>query len=349
MNDSSATRENVIANRASAAIPDDLLATLESWDHPVVLGHVRPDADCLSSMFSMAMTWPGTGGRMAPVSLPAGSLSQRLKFLADWVDAVDATPDDFRRADGFVVVDTAKLARCNVDRTLGQDWLDGRPLINIDHHISNARFGTINWVDSNCGSAAELVHRLIRFAGRPIPALTASLLYAGIHSDTVGFSLPTTSASALQAAADLVKSGADVGEIGERLCRSQSRSEFALSRVIHDNTRIVADGRIAYSAVSYEELTGSGCSASDIDDQVTIPRCIQGIQVAVLLTEGKPGRIRLNLRGEQGIHVLGLATELGGGGHETAAGAIVDGAIDQVTDRVITMATTLLDNRGSHG
>ena len=334
-------------NPSDLPVPADLIATLESWRRPLVIGHVRPDADCLGSMCAIALTWPGHGRRVAPVSLPDGSLSQRLSFLIDWVDGPIATAEDFAGADGFVVVDTAKKSRCNVDKTLGDDWPADRDIINIDHHASNTKFGRINWVDARTGSASELVYRLIRAADRPLTPLVASLLYAGIHSDTVGFSLATTTASALHAAADLVAAGARVAEIGECLTRSQSKSEFDLNRIIHDNTRIVADGRIAYSTANYNEITGAGCTQADIDDQVGIPRSVRGIRLAILFTEGRPKRTRLNLRGEGGLDVLDLAAKFGGGGHAEAAGAILDADIEQSVQRVLPLAIEHIDGNGS--
>jgi len=328
---------------AAAPIPDGLIEALESWRRPVVVGHVRPDADCLGSMLAMALTWPGIARPAAPASLPDGSLSQRLAFLADWAKVPLATPRDIAEADGFVVVDTATRSRCNVDKVLGDGWASDRPIINIDHHVSNAQFGRHNWIDPEAGSSAELVYRLIAASGRPLTPVVASLLYAGMHSDTVGFSLPTTTASGLKAAADLVEAGARVAEIGESLCRSQTRSEFDLYRIIYDNTCVTPDGRIAYSTASYDEITGVGCSKADIDEQVVIPRSIRGIQLAILFSEGTKGRVRLNLRGETGVNVLDLATQLGGGGHTQAAGAIIDGTIEQAVARVLPLAARQLD------
>ena len=329
-------------------IPGDLIAMVESWDRPVVVGHVRPDADCLGSMFAMALSWPGRDRSVAPASLPSDSLSGRLAFLVDWAGVPRATAEDIAGADGFAVVDTAKKSRCNVDPALGESWCQDRRIINIDHHVSNTGFGDVNWIDPAAGSSAEMVYRVIRAAKRPITPVIASLLYAGIHSDTVGFSLPSTSASALEAAADLVAAGARVAEIGQRLCRSQSPSEFDLNRIIYDNTRIVADGRIAYSTATYEEIVGAGCTHADIDDQVVIPRSVRGIEIAILFTEGHKGRIRLNLRGESGVDVLSLARQLDGGGHGEAAGAIIDGTTEEAVERVIPLAVGQLDARAQN-
>lgn len=295
-------------------------------------------------MLAVALTWPGAG-RRAAVSLPGGSVSQRLQFLTEWADAPLAAGSDFAAADGFAVVDTAKKSRCNVEKPLADSWSNGRPVVNIDHHASNTQFGDLNWVEADASSASEMVYRLIRSAGRPVTPVIASLLYAGIHSDTVGFSLPTATSSALRAAADLVDCGARVNEIGEFLGRSQSQSEFELQRLLYANTRVVAEGRVAYSTASYDQLVRTGCSSADIDEQVAIPRSLRGIDVAVLFTEGFRGKVRLNLRGESSVDVLPVALQLGGGGHAQSAGAILDGSIEDAVGRVLPMIVAHLDGR----
>ena len=175
-------------------------------------------------------------------------------------------------------------------------------------------------------------------ADRPISPLTASLLYAGIQTDTLGFSLPTTNASALSAAADLVASGADVAEVGERLCRSQRKSDFDLLRVVYANTRLLADGQLAYSSASYDEIHSVGCSAADIDDQINVPRSLNGVRLAMLLTEGNRGKTRVNFRGSGGVTVVELAAEFDGGGHAQAAGAIIDCRLEEAIQKVLPRA-----------
>jgi phosphoesterase RecJ-like protein len=265
-------------------------------------------------------------------------VSQRLAFLVDYVPRPVAAVHDARDCDAMIVVDTAQASRAGTPIPVEEFLASGRPVINIDHHVANPGFGSANWIVPNASSTSELVYVFLRAMGCAITPAIASLLYVGIHTDTHGFSLPNTTASSLQAAAGLVEAGAAVTEVCERLLRSQARSEFDLAGIIYDNTRVTSDGRISYSVVSYDELTETGCTAADIDDQVSIPRALGGIQMAILFSEGKPGRVRVNFRGEGGVNVLELARQFGGGGHAGAAGAIVDGAADEVVADVLGRA-----------
>jgi len=221
----------------------------------------------------------------------------------------------------------------------------GRTFVNVDHHASNQEFAALNWVVSSASSTSEIVYWMLCKANLPIDSTTASLLYCGIWGDTAGFSLPNTTGSALQAAAGLVNVGADVEFVGLHMCRSVDNGEFQLQRLVYDNTRVVADNRIAYATIDYQELASTGCTAADIDDQVEIPRMLEGASIAMLFSEGHRGKVRINLRGEGGTDVLTLAQKLGGGGHRQAAGTIVSGNIPEVVGRVLAEAETYLDGR----
>ncbi|MCH7597172.1 MAG: bifunctional oligoribonuclease/PAP phosphatase NrnA [Planctomycetes bacterium] len=322
----------------SPAVPDEVIEAITRLRAPIAISHVVPDADALGSSLATVLSF-GSDGRDFKLALPDGSLSQRLAFLAELAGFSIASADDFARADGFVVLDTAKKKRCNVGADLKQtDWSAGRPVINIDHHEGNTRFGDINWIVGDAGSTCELVFYLLRAAEVPITPAVASLLYAGIQTDTLGFSLPSTTAAALHAAAFLIESGADVALLGERLGRSQRKSEFELLRVVYANTKIVGEGDIAYSFAGYDEIHDAGCTAADIDDQISVPRSLDGVRLAMLFTEGRKGATRINFRGSGDVTVVDLASEFGGGGHSQAAGAVVDGTLDEVIAKVIRRA-----------
>lgn len=320
------------------SVPEELIETLAAARLPVVAGHVTPDIDALGAMLGLARSLPSSE---AAVVLPSPLESQKLQFLMELSNGVPiAAPAKIELADVVAVVDTASTKRVNV----AGHWeaIAQKLVVNIDHHITNPDYGRINWVEDNASSTCELIWRLIRAAGWNLDAATAGLLYAGIYSDTAGFSLPSTTADCLEAAADLVRNGADIDRIGYRIARSQERHEFDLIRKVYHNTHVVAEGRIAYSTLTYDEIASCGCSPQDIDDQVSIPRSLSGIRVAMLFSEGEKGIIRINLRGESGTAVLPLAEKLGGGGHAYSAGVRIRGTMDEVVPRVLVEAGQVL-------
>lgn len=318
-------------------VPSELIAALNNAQAPVIAGHTNPDVDATGAMLALARVLPAPD---KAVVLPGRHLSRRIKFMLDWSKAPLADAARFARADVLVTVDTAGPARLNIPA----EWsaVRDRFVINIDHHVTNPDFGQINWVVDNASSSCELVYRLIVASGWSMDGITASLLYAGIHADTCGFTLPTASAETFEAMVGLVRAGADIEQVGARLYRSHHPHEFDLLRTVYHNTRLVGDGRIAYSTLTLAEIQAAGCTPADIDDQVSIPRSLSGIRIAMLFSEAEPGVVRVNLRGEEGTEVLPLAVALGGGGHAYSAGVRVRGAMGDVVARVLEQAVAFL-------
>ncbi len=326
----------MVLNSKSPGVPAaELRAALESARHIALAGHVTPDADCLGSLGALFLALPELG-KYPFVSLPQGSVSRRLEFLVQHSGAKPAGAHELADCDLAIVVDTAKAARVNLDGKL--EALRRAAVLNIDHHATNPGFGKWNWVDAERSSASEMVYEALKALGCQVTPTIATLLYAGIHSDTKGFSLSNTTPRSLEVAHDLAQAGARIEFVCEKLNRSHSRGEFELLQIVYRNTSTSEDGRLAWSSVGHDEFLRTGCVASDIDDQVEIPRSIEGVSVVILFSEGNRGKIRMNFRGERGTPVLELAQKFGGGGHKAAAGAILDGTIPEVMERVLSEA-----------
>jgi len=317
------------------AVPGDVCDAIRAADKIALIAHVTPDADCLAVIGALHLALPELG-KYPFAALPEGTVARRLAFLVERAGVQPASSEELAACDLAIVCDTAKARRVNVDGKL--EALPNAKVINIDHHATNTQFGEWNWVEGDASSAAELVYLLIKALGCQITPTIATLIYAGMHTDTQGFSLSNTTTRSLQIAGELAQAGADIIDTCERLNRSRSRSDFELLKVVYTNTQVSADGRLAWSTVNHDEINGAGCHANDIDDQVEVVRSIEGVKVAILFSEGTQHKIRMNFRGERGISVLELAREFGGGGHHASAGAILDGTIEEVTERVIPAA-----------
>jgi bifunctional oligoribonuclease and PAP phosphatase NrnA len=315
--------------------PVELCAAVRAAHRVALIGHVTPDADCLASLAALYLALPEFG--IHPfIALPQGTVSRRLAFLVKEAGLGPARPEELRACDLAIVLDTAKASRVNLDGKL--EALPGVAVANVDHHPTNPNFGRWNWVAPGASSTSELVYHLLRALGCQVTPTIATLLYAGLHSDTQGFSLTNTTPGALAVGHALAAAGARIIEVCERLHRSRSRNEFALLKLLYEHTRVSDDGKLAWSTASHAEIVAAGCRAADIDDQVEVPRSIEGIAVAILFTEGNPGKVRMNFRGEGGVSALDLARKFGGGGHHGSAGAVLDGTLAEVTARVLPEA-----------
>jgi phosphoesterase RecJ-like protein len=319
----------------SSAAPPEICEAIRAANKIALIGHVTPDADCLAVLGATYLALPELG-KYPYVSLPEGTVARRLAFLVEMAGVEPATSQELATCDLALVMDTAKDRRVNLDGKL--EAIPGAKIVNIDHHATNTHFGHWNWVEGDASSSSELVYLLLRALGCQITPTIATLIYAGIHSDTQGFSLSNTTTRSLQVAHELAQARADIIHTCEKLNRSRSRSEFELLKVVYKNTQVSDDGQLAWSTADHQEIASAGCHANDIDDQVEVVRSIDGVKVAILFSEGNKGKVRMNFRGERGVSVLALAKQFGGGGHHASAGAILDGTIEEIIGRVIPAA-----------
>lgn len=320
--------------------PNQIRDAIRDARRVALLTHVHPDADCLGAAGALHLCLAALG-RQPQLILPAGTAPRSLIALLQWAEIAPVEPPAAAACDLAVVLDTALARRVNL---AGQSEVAAHlPTVVIDHHASNPGFGRWNWIEPDRSSTSEMVYDLAVALAAPISPPAASLLYAGIHRDTQGFSLRIASPGTLQVAAALVAAGARVAEVCELVNQRQSMNEFNLRRLVHENTRTSPGGRVAWSTTTLAELERIGCEPHDIDNQVEIVRSIDGVLIALLLSEVEPGRIRVNLRASAGASVLALAEQFGGGGHLASAGVVFKGTL---AEAVAALTRAAMDQVG---
>jgi bifunctional oligoribonuclease and PAP phosphatase NrnA len=318
---------------------DEVRQAIENARRVLVFGHVNPDADCIGSLLVMAGVLEGMGKQVGMV-LPESTVSRKYQFLLDLVRPSRQMTDP----EMMVVLDTAMLKRINKPK---ESELPDVPVCNIDHHLGNERFGRYNWVETAAASCSQMVYLLTKALAVRLNSDQATLLYAGLHGDTCGFSLASTDHQALMIGADLAQCGAKVGWVCQKLNRSLSVCDFKLMQVVYANTQISPCRRFAWSTVTGGELAAVGATPNDIDEQVAVPRSIEGVKIAALFSETRSGKVRINLRAEDDINILPLAKFLGGGGHAQAAGAILEGGFQEIVTRVMNLSIGYLNDPDS--
>ena len=317
----------------------NVIDVINASRRPMVCGHVNPDSDCIGSQLVLLSALRGMG-KEPILMLPSKTVARKSSALLKMIDGEYKDPSDLVGVDLIIVVDTALPKRINLPKDM---TLPKVPICNIDHHVGNTNFGDVNWVESTAGSCSQLIYKLMCEMDVKLSDAQATLLYSGVHGDTRGFSLATVNELTLDIAARLAGRGAKIGEICQSLHRSQDLSEFKLIQTVYANTKISDCGRIAWSSVSQDEFNATGSHPNDIDEQVNIPRSIEGVKIAFLLSESKRGVVRINFRAEDDITILPLAKHFGGGGHSQAAGATCNGSIEEVAEKVIKAAVLNLD------
>lgn len=233
--------------------------------------------------------------------------------------------DGEKKYDLIVAVDTADLALFGSLYTDHVDVFSSVPILNIDHHISNTRYGQIHLIDPTASSATEVLYGWFMqspaFREHITPDM-ATLLLTGLITDTRSFQNPNTTPRSLEIAAELLEKGARQQEIIQHIYKTKPLSTLkiwgrALSRI-----QIDAASGIVWSSVSKEDLQEMDAESREthgiLDELIsTIPNA----DVHVLFTENEEGGLKASMRSSAAIDASRLAGETyGGGGHPRAAG-----------------------------
>jgi bifunctional oligoribonuclease and PAP phosphatase NrnA len=227
--------------------------------------------------------------------------------------------------DCFVTVDCSDLKRTGEVYTLN---VDHKPVLNIDHHISNSNFGQVNWVDPEASSASEMIYRLHKKMKVALDKNVALALYAGILTDTGSFRFSNTSSRTHEATAELLTYGIDVVAVYKDIYGSIPYSDLKLLTKILPNMKTALGGKIVWFEVSKQLLKKQKGIFFDLSETLlTFARTLKGLEVAVLFREnlGEGREVRVNFRSQGAIDVNKIANLFGGGGHKSASGCTIKG------------------------
>lgn len=330
--DSSATVSPSLAERFQR-----LLADLGS--RPVaVVGHARPDGDCIGSQVALARVLRARGH--AVVCANADAVPRRLAFLVG--DLTFAPAAALTGDPAAIFVDCADHLRAG-------EKLRARlpaPLGNIDHHLSNEGFAQHNLIETRAAATCEILARLFLDAGLPVDAATAQALYAGIVTDTGQFRFQSTTRETFLLAAELVARGARPAEIGQELYERESPGRMELLRRFLGSFERRCDGRVCIGTLPQGIFAQTGTSAEDTEGLVDYARGIEGVEIGVLIEE-RPDGFKASLRAKDpALRLDQVAGLFGGGGHACAAGLSLRGpAAADFRSRLETALTERLQRR----
>ncbi|MDD2679813.1 MAG: bifunctional oligoribonuclease/PAP phosphatase NrnA [Candidatus Omnitrophica bacterium] len=211
------------------------------------------------------------------------------------------------------------------------------PVINIDHHISNKKFGTVNWVDPKASSASEMIFRLYKAMRLPFDADTALLLYVGIMTDTGSFRYSNTTVFTHRAAGELLRFGFNVPLVYKNIYENIPFTDMQLLIKVLLHIHRTSGGKIAWVELPAKLLRHKKLSFDLTDHILSFIREIKDTQAVALFKEnlGVRNEIRVNLRSAGLVDVNKIAQAFGGGGHKTASGCTVHGRLADVRAKVI--------------
>ena len=282
-----------------------------------VIGHFRPDGDCIGSIVAVTRLLRGLG--IDAIGLNRDPVPANLQAFVG--DTPFQLADDFT-PDGHV----ALTVDCADYKRVGERLAAFFPevAVNIDHHISNKEYGKENFVIAESSATAEVLAGFILDNGYTIDATTAQALYVGIATDTGQFRFPSTTPATFEMARQLCQFGAHPAAAAFELYENESFAKIRLLQHFLSSLELCFEGRVCIGTIGNGVYDQCGATMDDSEGLVDYARSIQGVDIGVLL-ENRGGALKGSLRSkEPRFRVDQLAKQFNGGGHACAAGLNVE-------------------------
>lgn len=319
---------------------DEALSFIKKYDRFLVVAHVNPDGDAISS--TLAVGWQLQQWNKHFVMVNDNRVPSRLSFLAN-SEAIyiserhpDAKPPAF---DAVICVDCADYERIG---TIA-DWIQADvPILNIDHHPTNNRYGEVALIREDAAATAEILFDLYEHGGIVLDVQAATALYTGLLTDTGGFRYSNTTPHVMEMASKLLQTGVQGNEIADRLLERMSYAQMLLIKRSLARLDFTQDRKIAWLHVTPEDMLETGALNEDLEGLVNYPRNVEGVEVGFLLKMNESGRIKVSLRSAGLVNVAKVAQHFGGGGHVRAAGCTLTVPLEQAIEAIIEQVTEQL-------
>ncbi len=293
----------------------DVVAILSGPPRRITVStHRNPDGDAIGSMIGLARTLRHVGHDVIMWHTEGPGLPDEFNWLLDPGEQILAGPIADASDRMLVAVDAATAHRLTDD----DPRRVGSPVVNIDHHHDNSRYGDLNLIDGEASSTAEMVVRIVDGLGVPLDAGIGLPLYVGVLMDTGRFSYANTGAEAHLAAARLIDAGVDVGAVFRKVYEGWEIGRLRLMGRALAAVRSELGGRLMVSVVTDHDVQEAG--SDDSDGIVEALRAVGGTDVAVVIREAHGGwRVSMRASSDR-VDVSEIARREGGGGHRAAAG-----------------------------
>ena len=322
---------------------DQIVNQIKKANHFLLASHTDPDGDAVSSLLALGLALDKLDKKITLYN--ASPIPAVYRFLPS-VDRIVNKIKQIKAYDAALILDCGDLSRIGKASTT----VSRVPVvINIDHHISNTGFGSMQVVDAQACSTAEIVHRLINALKVPFDKDIATSIYTGILTDTGSFRFSNTNQAAFAISHEMAALGAEPYSVAQHVFGTYSLGRIKLLNLALDSLEISKNGKLSIMTITNAMFEYTKTQPEDVDGMINYARRIEDVKVAALIQEQKNGKVKsdsqrrfhVSLRSDGSVDVAAIAGAFGGGGHPSAAGFQIETSLLKLKSDIITLANSL--------
>ncbi len=305
------------------------LNKIEAAQNIAILGHIRPDGDCVGSCLgAYNYILDNYAGKNVVVYLE--EIPHKFRFLKG--------AENIRHTVCDIDYQLAISLDCGARDRHGK-FVDifgnAEDTICLDHHRSNEGFGNYFYCKPNASSTCEILYG--HFSPEKISKACAEALYLGIVHDTGVFKYPSTSPETMRIAGEMISKGVSSQYIIDETFYKVTFNQNKLTGEALMNATLHLDGKAVSTCITLEMFQRYGASKEDTDGIVDKLRVTDGVEVAIFIYQLAEHVYKFSLRSIEIVDVSKISVSFGGGGHIRAAGFEAEGNVDDLLEQILEM------------
>jgi phosphoesterase RecJ-like protein len=304
---------------------ENIKELIQSARRILLVTHVAPDGDAIGALLGLALLLQEQGKDLTL------ACEDPVPDLYTWLPGSGGV---VRQGSGLY--DLVVSLDCSDERRMGSVFHEGLadvPLLNIDHHVTNTLFGSINWVDASSVATTQMLLSLADALGWALSPPVADCLLNGMVTDTRSFRTYNVDAEAMRAVLRLMEEGAELNEIARKALDQRPLASVRLWGEAID--RLNVDGEILWTEVTRAMRQRWGLGENGDTGLANFLSGVRESKIVVVFTERDNRTIDVGMRSVPGHDVAQVACRLGGGGHPQASGCTLEGDLAGVRERVL--------------
>ena len=310
-----------------------LCQALKKKDNFLLASHINPEGDAVGSILALESLLRRLGKKTLIAC--EDPFPERLACLPSkrWNRAKDVPSS--RQFDALVVADCPTLERIGSVQKLLTPKTE---IFNIDHHISNLRFGHHNYIQPSASAAGEVVYDIFKRFKMKLNQEEATALYVTISTDTGSFKYSNTTVKSHQIASELIQTGINIEKINDALYATYSLEKIQLYSRLLGKVQTNPDGTVAWVGLTRGDLKRTGATYEDTEGFIDFLKYIKEVQFSFFMSEmdgPEDGQVRVSFRSKGDYDVAQVAVHFGGGGHKKAAGCTIHGTLEEATEKIL--------------
>jgi Exopolyphosphatase-related proteins len=294
---------------------NDLVNSLMSKNLIGITFHLSPDGDSLGSALALMLGLRSFNKEVYIISKEKAP--EEYGFLPS-VHEIDGNTSEVKEnTDCLICLDCGNIERLNLH--MKSKFYE---IINIDHHLSNDKYGDINYIDTKASAVGEIIYSLLNKMNIEIDKNIAACMYTSIVTDCGSFKYSNTTSNTHSIAGDLISKGIDFSEIHRLIYENKKYDKIKLLGSVINEMYLCLDNKVCMMEVNKKMLSELNIEQADTSGIISLGLEIDQVEIAILFKEVDDG-VKVSIRSKYDFDVRKIAEYFGGGGHKKASGFMV--------------------------